>query len=221
MLAIAHEGDEGRARVRRRALGGHRRAVNGGELDRRRQRAGEAQARIEHLAFRIKADLGLPARHQFDAAAQRRAMDDLAFHRLGDAERLDQLAHVRAARRFAGRGMRDGAGGKHRLLDLVGRRQIGLRRAGAHHGIDAHQAEHGAALRAHDAVFLVAVEDIGRHHQNIGRLAGRDLLAQRRHHREHEFDLVAGLPLELRRQLLEDVLRRAAAEDAQRGHDKS
>ena len=53
---------------------------------------------------------GFAARHQLDAAFQRRTMDDLALHRVGDAELLDQLAHMRAARRRAGRREHDWRG---------------------------------------------------------------------------------------------------------------
>ncbi len=199
---------------------GHRGAVDRGELDCVRQGTGEAQVRADHFALRIEPDLGLPARHQFDAAAQRRAMNDLSCHGLRNAKRFDQLAHVGAARRFARRRMRNSAGGKHRLFDLVGRREIRFRRAGAHDCVDANQAKNGPAVAGNDALFLVGIENISRHHEDIGLLSGRDFLAQRRHHRKNVFDLVAGLPFELWRQLLENFLRRAAAEDAQCGHGK-
>ena len=96
--------------------------------------------------FRIKADLGLPARDQLHAAFERRSVDDPAFHRIGDTELLDQFAHMGAARCRAGRRMGDRAAVQDCLLDLVRCRQIRLRRTGTHHRIDADEAEDGATF---------------------------------------------------------------------------
>jgi hypothetical protein len=48
-----------------------------------------------------------------------------------------------------------------------------------HHRIDAHEVEDRAALRAHHIVILVDVEDVGRHHEDIGFFTSCKLVAQR------------------------------------------
>src|SRR6185437_4604199 len=111
-------------------------------------------------------------------AFKRRAMDNLAFHCVGDTELLDESPHVRSAWSSSRRGMGDRPARENCLLDLLGRGQIRLRRTRADHGIDADEAEDGAALRSNDAALLIPIKDIGRHDEHIGFLSGSKPVAK-------------------------------------------
>ena len=164
----------------------------------------------EQLADLLETDLGLAARdHLTDRIAGRRD-PALGFDRIGNSEALEHSLEIDAAR--AGR-ICDRFGRQQRMLECVGRADVGLRRARAHGDADAGAHEIDTAAGDELALLDEVVDAGARHDHQVGDLAALHPAHDaggagpgRRH-------LVLGCALELRDQLEIGLLDGIRAQD--------
>ena len=136
-----------------------------------------ARGRREDIADKQR-KLGLAFGYRLGHLRGRRLRLDLGFHLLADAETLEHAQEMLAVDAFREDG--DGFCLKQRLLERLGRTDVGLRRAGSHGGTEPHAGDRRASAGREQSLPGGIVHHVGDENGNIEGLASLDLLDQTR-----------------------------------------
>src|SRR5262249_5017950 len=172
-----------------------RRAVDDRLLKLRRQRPEDVDPRHrQELAELLRTDVGGASRHDRADELARSRGDDLRRHRLGNAELLQRLHEMDAARALA---VRHRARGEEGALQFLGRADVRFRTARAHAEPRGRPRERRAARPGELAFGDERIGELPGTDEEISRLAAADLFGEARPAGVRDVELAAALVLGL------------------------